>query len=156
MLSESDGCAGFIKQWDPDASLWEGSSETLWDGCSPQDSEPDMCDDCIRSDAVLISLMGDGKCHGEEPRLLPWPLPPLPAQPRCGGGTASNSRICAAPPPPDVEVEVAEPCEGAGVTVVLDWLRGAGTNEGALTFGHVPVRFRPALAGEPVDEAEEQ
>mmetsp|Transcript_16182 Transcript_16182/g.40703 ORF Transcript_16182/g.40703 Transcript_16182/m.40703 type:complete len:206 (-) Transcript_16182:545-1162(-) len=70
---------------------------------SPQESEPEGCEEFIRSEAVLSSLMGEGRCHGEEPRLpsrLPsarrwWTAaPPLPLPMvgcRCG--------VCAATPP---------------------------------------------------------
>mmetsp|Transcript_85344 Transcript_85344/g.241903 ORF Transcript_85344/g.241903 Transcript_85344/m.241903 type:complete len:102 (+) Transcript_85344:438-743(+) len=101
----------------------------------------------MRSDAVLSSLMGDGRCQGEEPRL-PSRLPVARAGacwgpgPRCGVCAG-----CAA------WAEPAEPCgEDAGVTVEPDsgcldavCARGSGAAWGW------PLRPPPVESGEPVE-----
>jgi len=64
--SESLNCAK-RGQPAPEASLCETLPR---DTCSPHESEPGSWDESIRSDAVpvLCSLIGDGRCHGEELR----------------------------------------------------------------------------------------
>mmetsp|Transcript_29350 Transcript_29350/g.77598 ORF Transcript_29350/g.77598 Transcript_29350/m.77598 type:complete len:223 (+) Transcript_29350:177-845(+) len=126
-------------------SLWDGSPKAQSsklhcapsEYSAPQESDPEGCDEFSRSEAVLSVLMGEGRCHGEEPRLpsrLPsarrwWTATPLPPEEvpawRCG--------VCTPAPPPTltppmcVVADMDEPCgEDAGVVVAPDsWGRTA-------------------------------
>lgn len=92
---------------------------------SPHDSDPDSCEEpLLLSETVLISLDGDGRCHGEEP-LLPSRL--LAARCCCPtvlgcpvtlcGVCIGNALLATAPP----GAEIAEPCgDDAGVPVDTD------------------------------------
>mmetsp|Transcript_24838 Transcript_24838/g.74101 ORF Transcript_24838/g.74101 Transcript_24838/m.74101 type:complete len:96 (-) Transcript_24838:498-785(-) len=90
-------------------------------GFSPHDSDPEGCDELMRSEAVLGSLM----CHGDDPLLLSrLPAARLLAE-LLLGGTPNLCGVCTGmtPPPPAppaecIAADAADPCgEDAGVTV---------------------------------------
>jgi len=61
---------------------------------SPHESEPLGWEELTLSEAVLSSLMGEGRCHGEDPRL-PSRLPLVHAVPLL---TAAPGAVCGTPP----------------------------------------------------------